>query len=105
MVKFKIYDFDNIAKEVKLPIKDISEISSIDVKVITGDEVVDINLANGDCVTEDALVEGTRLYDFIDNVYTVEGERVKEWIEFFDTADRPNKFSETKSYTRAEYFE
>lgn len=74
-----IYDFANNAVTIELFNKRIKEIY---VEVVTGDEIVYITYENETCQTCDSSL-GTRIEDFLDGAYQVEGEKnIQDWINF-----------------------
>lgn len=93
-MKMKIYDYANRKYEVQLPDKKIKEIS---VCVITGDETVEVVMEDGEIVCFDSGFD--RIADYDDGMYTVEGDRIKEFLNFVPSSGR------TASYERMGKFE
>lgn len=73
-MKLKIYDYQNKPTRIDTGNR---EIEYIDVWVISGDEVVEINFGNGTWRRDSS--EG-RLIDFNDAHYRVTKENLEDWI-------------------------
>lgn len=82
MLMFKIYDYDSNSVDVELPIDSILEIESVNVKVVTGDEVISVKLKKGELLGFDSC-EGGRLMDFVDYEYDLtNADEIGRWINF-----------------------
>lgn len=78
-----IYDFMNNTRHIDLPLKKIEHIY---VMVLSGDEVVNIVFEDGTSELYDASRD--RFHDFFDGDYIVEGDEIKEWINFIPSGGR-----------------
>lgn len=90
-----IYDYANCEQKIVLPNKKIVE---IDVLVVTGDETGFVRFEDGTKINFDA--SHSRITDFIDGRYTVEGEDIEKWLNF-----KPSGKRITISYERQEAFD
>lgn len=95
MKNIVIYNFENRA--VICPIPDGKQIQSIEVDVITGDEIVDIFFADGTSLHFDS--DDSRITDYYDGGYDVKGDAIERWASF-----KPTK-SRTASYRRMAMFQ
>lgn len=94
MREVKIYDFQSEAVKIEIPDK---EICGISVAVLSGDEVVEFEFMDGTVIHEDS--SKTRLHNFYDGSYFVEGENIEKWLAYKPSGKR------TASYERQEMFE
>lgn len=88
-----VYDYANNPTEVVLPDKPIT---AIDVSVLTGDETGIVFFADGTQIGFDA--SSTRVFNYNDGNYYVEGDAVQKWLNF-----KPSKDS-VASYERQGLF-
>lgn len=73
----RIYDYKNRAKDIELPDK---EIQTIEVTVLSGDEVVEVTFKDGSVEEYDS--SDSRLMDFYDGSYEVAEDMIKKWMNF-----------------------
>ena len=90
----RIYDYENQAKDIKLPDKEIHMISVI---VLSGDEIVTVSFSDGSFEKHDS--SGYRITDYFDGAYDVTGDRIKDWMNYKPSGKR------TCSYERMDRFE
>ena len=95
MKNIVIYNFENRA--VICPIPDGKQIQSIEVDVITGDEIVDILFTDGTSLHFDS--DDSRIIGCYDGGYDVDGDEIERWASF-----KPTK-SRTASYKRMAMFQ
>lgn len=88
-----IYDYKDSKKVITLPDK---EIARIYVTILSGDETVKVEFADGETMNFDA--SDSRLLAYLDGDYIVEGDDIAAWLNFVPT----NKY--TVSYERYEFF-
>lgn len=101
MIKTKIYDYDNRAKEIELR----DDLKRLVVQVITGDEVIWAYYKDG--TTESFDSSDCRTDDFDDGLYIVDIDKLDAWLNFNADDDRfkGNIFKrDTISYKRMEEF-
>lgn len=80
-MKVKIYDYDDKAKEIKIP--DDKQIKSIDVRICSGDETGYINFTDDTSIMFDASCTRCMLFD--DGCYNVEGDDIQKWLNWTPT--------------------
>lgn len=80
-MKVKIYDYDDKAKEIKIP--DDKQIESIDVRIYSGDETGFINFTDGTSIIFDA--SDSRCISTHDGCYIVEGNDIGAWLNWIPT--------------------
>ena len=81
-MKLNILDYTNTAYETNI---DLNDIDFIEVKVVTGDEILTIHLKNGDIYEIDAQEYGSyRIINFFDYSYIV-NNNIEKWNERVDT--------------------
>lgn len=98
---FKIYDYDNHFKLIDLPIRE-EEISQIKVRVLTGDEKVEIVTKNGEIFTFDSSER--RFIDYFDGEYLIdEPQMISDWLHWEPTEKDTRQYF-TKSYRRLSNF-
>lgn len=101
MIKTKIYDYNNCAKEIELR----DDLKLLFVRVITGDEVIWAYYKDG--TTESFDSSDCRIDDFDDGFYIVDTDKLDAWLNFNVDDDRfkGNIFElDTISYKRMEEF-
>lgn len=91
--KFDIYDYDDQPTTIDLKDKDVKR---LEVEMVTGDEIVTVVYADGS--TESFDSSNCRLTDYYDGEYTVEEDRITEWVE----SAKP--VHSTIAYTRLDRF-
>ena len=94
-MKVKIYDYDNKAKEIKIP--DDKQIESIDVRIRSGDETGYINFTDDTSIIFDASDDRDIPYD--DGCYIVKGNDIEAWLKWKPCGGRL-----THSYARQDTF-
>ena len=95
-----IYNFNDNSVEVKIPVNTVDDIEVINIILVSGDEVGEIILKNGDTIHFDASGLGVnRIIHSYDSHYSVRGsEKIKQWLEFKPSCMR------TASYERQGVF-
>ena len=73
----RIYEYKNRAKDIELPDK---EIQTIDVTVLSGDEVVEVTFKDGSVEEYDS--SDSRLIDYYDGSYEVAEDIIEKWMDF-----------------------
>lgn len=89
-----IYDYQNDAKEITLPDKEIVEIL---VNILSGDETGFVKFVDGTKIKFDASDD--RFTNYYDGMYTLKGENIQKWIDFKPSGNR------TVSYERYGIFD
>ena len=84
MIKTKIYDYANSAKEIELR----DDLKLLVVRVITGDEVIWAYYKDG--TTESFDSSDCRTDDFNDGLYIVDTDKLDAWLNFSVDDDRFN---------------
>lgn len=93
-MELTIYDWAGAPKVVEIPDVPIKE---IDVTVITGDEIIDVEFADGTSKSFDS--SNDRFIPYFDGSYLVDSKHIEEWINF-KTDNMTNI-----SYRRMEHFQ
>lgn len=80
-MKVTVYDYKNRAVEVELPVDSISDITTVYVHILSGDETGYIVFKNGKSVRFDSC--NFRLTGFDDGDYELtDTELIKMWVEY-----------------------
>ena len=101
-MKIKVYDYDNRALEVTVPVDSVDEIEEIFVTILSGDETGHIKTKAGDIIPFDGVKaappgQDYRLHGYYDGEYCLTvPEQIKEWVNF---DYEPDKW-ETMAYER-----
>ena len=82
MIKTKIYDYNNCAKEIELR----DDLKLLVVRVITGDEVILAYYKDG--TTESFNSSDCRTDDLDDGIYIVDTDKLDAWFNFNTDDDR-----------------
>lgn len=82
MIKTKIYDYENRAKEIELR----DDLKLLVVRVITGDEVIWAYYKDG--TTESFNSCDCRTEDYDDGLYIVDTDKLDAWLNFNADDDR-----------------
>lgn len=82
MIKTKIYDYNNCAKEIELR----DDLKLLVVRVITGDEVIWAYYKDG--TTESFNSSDCHTDDFDDGLYIVDTDKLDAWFNFNTDDDR-----------------
>lgn len=82
----KIYNYHHELFDTEIP---LSEVETVEVTIISGDEVVDITKTDDTIVTIDAarLAGSPRLMNFFDGSYEVEKDQLEKWVARKDSYD------------------
>ena len=93
-MKTVIYDYAD--RPVEIELKD-DRITKIFVKILSGDEVIEVYYKDGSCEKFDS--SNDRTIDYFDGTYIVSKDKVQQWLNF--------EFSgkNTNSYERQHYFD
>lgn len=104
MITFFVYNYANVPYQQLITHKDIEDIEYIDVRVLSGDEVVTIKFKNDDEeFFFDSSFEDSRTSDVQDAHYTIVNTTdIKDWLSFQVMISNSRIIL---SYVRAEAFD
>lgn len=77
-MKFYIQDYAGNKTECEIP--DDSDIKEFYVIILSGDEIVDVDMVDGRTYSFDSSRH--RILDFYDGAYEVQKDRLQEWMNF-----------------------
>lgn len=104
MITFFVYNYANVPYQQLITHKDVKDIEYINVRVLSGDEVVTIKFKDDeDIFFFDSSLEDSRTSDCQDAHYTiVEETSIQEWLSFRVVLSNSRIIL---SYVRAEAFD
>lgn len=104
MITFFVYNYANVTYQQLITHKNVEDIEYIDVKVLSGDEVVTIKFKDDEeKFFFDSSLEDGRTSDYLDAHYTIVNKTdIQNWLSFRVTVSNSRIIL---SYVRAEAFD
>lgn len=83
MISFIVYSYSNIGYPQFIMNKDIEDIESLQVNIISGDETIYIKFHDGTSYQFDSSIQDPRISDYFDGGYMLtKKEDIRKWMEY-----------------------
>lgn len=83
MISFIVYSYSNIGYPQFIMDKDIEDIESLQVSIVSGDEIIYMKFRDGTAYQFDSGIQDPRLSDYFDGGYVLTKQKdIRKWLEY-----------------------